>query len=177
LTISRQIKYQEAEGECELGLGQAAFLSEDLAAAEKHFNRALSICRDAQDKKDEAIATYWLGRLDLARGELVRADQRLREALRAFRAFEMRDDLLGCLEDLVALRLLHGTDPDSAVRIAAAATALRSSLGLMQAKHVAAAWDSTVSALRATTDQPNFETQWRTGTDWDSEQVVKEALS
>ena len=73
--------------------------ADDLAEARLRFKRSLTVCRDAGDKRGEANALRWLAQVDLQRGDLASARRRLAEALRAFRAFEMREELLGCLED------------------------------------------------------------------------------
>ena len=99
LAIAREIRHQEVEGECELVLGEVAFETADDAQASLRFKRSLTVCREAGDKRGEANALRWLARVDLQAGDLASARLRLADALRAFRAFEMREELLGCLED------------------------------------------------------------------------------
>ena len=105
LAVAKAIKHRQIEAECELVLGQMSFEVGDRLQAEARFTRSLSICRDAADKKGEANAQWWLGKADLQSGELANARQRLRGALEVFRAFEMHDELLGCLEDFAVLAL------------------------------------------------------------------------
>ena len=66
------------------------------------------MCREAGDKRGEANALRWLARVDLQAGDLASARVRLADALRAFRAFEMREELLGCLEDHAELAEAEG---------------------------------------------------------------------
>ena len=65
--------------------------------------RSLSVCREAADKRGEANALWWLGKVELQAGRLESARAQLGEALKAFREFEMWEELLGCLEDLAVL--------------------------------------------------------------------------
>ena len=97
LAIAREIKHQEVEGECELVLGESAFELDDRPQACQRFKRSLTVCREAGDKRGEANALCWLGRFDLREGDLASARIRLVESLRAFRAFEIWEETLGCL--------------------------------------------------------------------------------
>ena len=82
------------------------------------------MCREAGDKRGEANALRWLARVDLQEGDLASARLRLADALRAFRAFEMREELLGCLEDHAELAQAEGK-VEVAVGLAAAAAQSR----------------------------------------------------
>jgi tetratricopeptide (TPR) repeat protein len=176
LTLARQIKFQEAQGDCELGLGQVAYIAGDVAQASARFNQALSVCHDAADKKGEASATYWLGRLDLDRKDFESARQRLGTALKAFRAFEMREELLDCLEAIVALQLELPEPPEGAVQLAAAATESRTRLGIHRTQHAELRWQDTVSKLGATVPKDTFQALWSVGSLWHDEEAVTQAL-
>ena len=75
----------------------------DLAHARQWLTRSLTVCREAGDKRGDAIAQWWLGRVDLGAAHFESARARLDTALQAFRAWEMQEELLGCLEDQAAL--------------------------------------------------------------------------
>ena len=120
LAIAREIRHQEVEGECELVLGEVALETGDAAQACLRFKRSLTVCREAGDKRGEANALRWLARVDLRSGDFASARLRLSDALRAFRAFEMREELLGCLEDHAELAEAEGKR-EVAVGLAAAA--------------------------------------------------------
>src|SRR4029079_13648408 len=62
LAIARSIKNQEIEGECELMLGEICFEAGSLEQACLRFNRSLTFCREAGDKRGEANASRWLGK-------------------------------------------------------------------------------------------------------------------
>src|SRR4249919_3651540 len=110
------------DSSCEGYLGELALAAADLSAAHARFTRSLQICRDAEDKRDEAIALWCLGKTETASGDHVTARRRLVEALRAFKELEMRAEALDCLEDCAVLSLA-AREPDRAVRLLAAAVA------------------------------------------------------
>jgi predicted ATPase/class 3 adenylate cyclase len=174
LAIARAIKHQELEGECELVLGKAALEDEDLAQADIRFKRSLTVCREAGDKRGEANAQWWLGRTDLRLGELAGAHKRLEEALAAFRAFEMREELIGCLEDHAALARADGRH-DLAVRLAGLATVLRGRLELKRAPHDERRWQETVQSLRGELSPGEFTAAWNEGAEWSIDRAIASA--
>ena len=129
LAIAQDIDYREVEGECELALGELALHAGDLPAAGQRLDRSLTVSREAADKRGEANALWWLGKVALQAGQLEPARAQLGEALKAFREFEMWDELLGCLEDHAVLARHLGSS-DAAIRVAATATSARKRLGL-----------------------------------------------
>jgi tetratricopeptide (TPR) repeat protein len=176
LMLARQIKFQEVQADCELGLGQVAYLSGDTVQAESRFNQALTVCRDAADKKGEASATYWLGRLDLDRNDFEQARRRLADALKAFRAFEMREELLDCLEAIVVLKLELSGGAEGVVSLAAATAESRQRLGLRRNRHAETRWQHTVSRLNSELPEATFQAQWSAGSIWYEEEAVAHAL-
>ena len=115
-------------------MGEVAFESDDGTEAELWFKRSLTVCREAADKRGEANALRWLGKCDRLRGDTASARSRLSDALRAFRMFEMWDELLGCLDDFADLIQLEGA-ADVAVRLSAAAAKARERLRLARSAH------------------------------------------
>jgi predicted ATPase len=146
LVLSRDIGHRETEGECELMLGEIAFETDDQGAARRHFERSATICAEAADKNGEAKAAWWLAKVDIAEQRLVSAGRRLGDALHTFRAFEMRTELLGCLEDCAGLAHFRGRARDAAI-IAAAAAASRKRLSLVQSQRAAARSQELASAI------------------------------
>ena len=136
-------RHQEVEGECELVLGEVAFEIGDAAQACLRFKRSLTVCREAGDKRGEANALRWLARVDLQAGDLASARARLSDALRAFRAFEMREELLGCLEDHAEVAEAEGKR-EIAVGLVAAAARSRERLCL----DPFAAWRAALAGAR-----------------------------
>jgi len=151
LAIAREVGQREVEGECELVLGQVEFEAGALPTALARLTRSLEICRAAADRRGEGLAIWWLARVDLASGRLGDARGRLREALLRFRAFEMREELLGCLEDHAALALADGA-PAMAARLAGSVAASRERLGLARAPRHALRWQLCLDRIGAAHD-------------------------
>ena len=176
LTIARAIKHQEAEGAAELALGEAAFESGDQPRAYVRFQRSLTVCQAAGDKRGIANATCWLGRLDLLGGNLAQARTRAQEALRAFHAFEMRIELLTCLEDHADLGSQSGA-AELAVKLAAATSAMRSRLGLSRSPRAEARWQTRVDAFKRSLPEEAFASVWVEGENWELENAMSSALA
>ena len=162
LALARQLEHREAEADCELAFGQLEFDIGTPARARDRFTRSLAISRGAADKRGEAKALWWLAKVDLGNRALTVAGAGLDEALHAFRAFEMRDELLGCLEDCAVLASL--VDRGSlAVQIGAAATAARERLSLIRPPRSELRWQRHVDALRAAMGSESFQAVWDEG--------------
>ena len=176
LALARELRNQEVEGECELTLGEAAIEAGDQPRAFVRFSRAHAIGHDAGDKRGMVRATRWLGRLDLESGNLNQARERLNESLRAFRAFEMREELLCAVEDHALLA--QRCDASAlAVRLAAAATTQRERLALARKPRAAARWAAETTGIRSGLDAAQCEVAWLDGQQWEVEQAVAAALS
>jgi predicted ATPase/class 3 adenylate cyclase/tetratricopeptide (TPR) repeat protein len=176
LAIARDIEHQEIEAECELVLGEILLEGGSAEAACARFKRSLTICREAGDKRGEANALWWLGQADMRSGDLKAARGRLAEALRAFRAFEMREELLGCLEDLAALASAEHR-PTDAARLAAATARLREALALAIAPRRQRRWQLQVETIRADLPPAEFETASQEGRAWSVDRAIQGALA
>jgi tetratricopeptide (TPR) repeat protein len=176
LAIAREIRHQEVEGECELVLGEVAFDTGDVVQASLRFKRSLTVCRDAGDKRGEANALRWLARVDLQAGDLASARARLDDALRAFRAFEMHEELLGCLEDWAELAQAEGKI-ETAVGLAAWAAGSRQRLGLPRSPRGELRWQALVGGLRRTMADAPFEGAWGEAQQWQIDEAMRHALS
>ena len=176
LAVAREIRHQEVEGECELVLGELALEVADTDQASHRFKRSLTVCRDAGDKRGEANALRWLARVELQSGDLKSARARFSEALRAFRAFEMREELFGCLEDCADLAEAEGK-LELAVTLAATAARSRDRLGLHRSPRGELRWQALVKRLRrAMTDAP-FNAAWNDAQRLQTDEVISQALS
>ncbi len=175
LEIAREIKHQELEAECELFLGATALQGDDREQAGLRFRRSLTVCREAGDKRGEAHAMWWLGQLDLRSGELASARTRLSDALRAFRAFESWEDVLGCLEDHAVLALTEGF-ADLSVGLAAVASKARERLGLVHSPRDAARWQSHLSDIRRAVPDLQYSGVWLKAQDWQIDIAIQRAL-
>jgi len=176
LAIAREIRHQEVEGECELVLGKVAFEMADAAQASLRFKRSLTVCREAGDKRGEANALRWLARVDLNAGDLASARARLSDALRSFRAFEMREELLGCLEDHAELAQAEGKVV-IAVGLAASAAKSREQLGLTRSPRGELCWQALIGRLRRTMIEAPFDSAWDEAQQWQIDEAIRHALS
>jgi predicted ATPase/class 3 adenylate cyclase len=177
LKLVRQIKHPETEAETELALAQLAFYQGDSASAEAALSRSLKICLGAGDRRGAANALAWQGKLDVLADRLPLARSRLAEALAAFNAFDMREQLLACLEDHAALAL-HSNDASRAIKLAAAAQQLRHKAGLPLPAHAKQLWQALRAKLSvARQDQQSFQSAWQEGQGWDTAEALRQALA
>jgi predicted ATPase/class 3 adenylate cyclase len=176
LALAQRIKYSEVESECEVNLGELALDAGDAAAASKRFSRALSVCRDAGNRRGESTARWGLGKIDRMRGDLNAARVRLGGALRAFRAYEMHEELLGCLEDHAALWHALGNDAEAA-RMHAAVDVSRQRLALRRSPRAEARVRAMIASLRAGMGDTAFDAAWSAGTRWEIGEAAAAALA
>ena len=176
LALARSIKHQELEGDCELLLGEISFDADDLPNAGRHVKRSLTICREAGDKRGEARATWWLGKAELHEGDLDAARRSLTAALAAFRAFEMREDLVSGLGDWSVLAAAEGRLP-LAAQLAAAVDCASERLALTRSPRNARFWVAHVESLRAEMAPEEFETARAQGKGWDIDEALQRAQS
>ena len=176
LSIAREIKHQELEAECELVLGETAFEGDDREQAGLRFKRSLTVCREAGDKRGEANALWWLGQLDLLGGDIASARARLSDALRAFRAFETWEEVLGCLEDHAVLAHAEGRS-DVAVCLAAVAAKSRERLGLVHSPRSEARWQARLTEMRAAVPDLQYSGLWLEAQQWQIDNAIRQALS
>jgi predicted ATPase/class 3 adenylate cyclase len=162
LELARAIENREIEGECELVLGEIAFEAGDPVAAGNHLKRSLVVCSDAGDKRGEANATWWLGKISLASGDVATARRRLETARRAFEAFEMREGLLDCLEDLAAVELAEG-QPERAARIAGSCARSRERLQIARSPRRQRRWTAKEQEIRSAAGPDTFAAAWEEG--------------
>lgn len=174
LAIARAVKHQEIEGECELVLAEAAWRGDDPVQAAVRLKRSFTVCREAGDKRGEANAQWWLGKVDLRQGDLAAARQRLGDAVVAFRGFEMHEPMLGCLEDQAELARLEG-DPLLAVRLAALVGKVRERLNLARSPRNEQRWRDELDRLRAAVDPAEHAAAWATGAEWEIDQAIAAA--
>ena len=176
LVIARDIHHPAVEGELVLLLGTVALEAGDLAQATSHFARAQGICHAAADKRGEASAHWWLGRAALLAGRLELARVQLAASLQAFRDFEMREELLGCLEDhaLLATAMVR---PGVAARLAAATALPRDRLKLPRVPRHELRWQAYIAGLQAAIDEAALDEAWREGHAWSINEAVDAALA
>ena len=175
LAIAREIAYHLTESESELLLGALALFAGERVEAEARFAASLAVCRDAGDRRGEANAQRWLGKAALDGGDLASARRRLGDALRDLAAFEMREEMVDCLEDHVALSLREGR-PEHAAQLAGAVAQARVRLALARPPRDERAWRALVDRLHGELPDDRFDAAWNRGQGWETREAVREAL-
>ena len=110
-----------------------------------------------------------------ARHELDRR-VRLAEAMRAFHAFEMNVEMVGCLEDFGEL-MLCSESPDSGASFLGAAASLRERLSLPRSRRNDGHWAQLVARARALAGDQTFVTAFANGRNWATGDAVEHALT
>ncbi len=174
LRIAQAIEDREVEGEAELRLGENAFEAGRPADARRHLERSLAICREAGDRRGEAHALCWLGKVDLEAGDIEPARRQLGQALMAFRDFEMREDLVDCLEDHAELALRMG-DAKLGARLGAAAEQFRGRLDLARSPKGHWRWQTRLDSLRKCLPDMLFGIAWEAGRTIELNVAVRDA--
>jgi hypothetical protein len=174
--LARVIKQQELEGDCERQLGEIALDADDRPNATSHLKRSLTICRDAGDKRGVARALWWLGKAELHEGDIEGARRSLAAALAAFRAFEMREDLVSGLGDWSALAAAEGRI-ELAVQLTAAVDSASERLALRRPPRSAQRWTAHIESLRASMTPNEFELARSEGKGWDIDEALRRAQS
>jgi hypothetical protein len=121
------------------------------------------------------MALWWMGKVDLVAGNMASARIRLGRALHAFHAFDMRAELLECLEDYAALVRIDGVLED-AVRLRAATARSRQRLGLLRGPAAERRWLGELAMLRQALGDRAFDEAWSQGRAWDINEAVRQVL-
>jgi predicted ATPase/DNA-binding NarL/FixJ family response regulator len=124
LAIARDIDHQWAAARTLLGLGDLARLTGNPAKARQRYLEALAIAREVNARPEMARCLAGLGRIETGQGELELAAQHLAESIDLSRSTGSRIGVIRSLDSFAALAIAQGS-PDVAVRLAAAAAALR----------------------------------------------------
>ena len=173
--LSSRLGNREVEAECELVRGEMAIDSGAHHRARELFERSLTISQDAADRRGQANALWRLAKIDLIDGALESAGTRLGAALRVFRAFDMRIELLGCLEDYANLLHAHGHS-DVAVSLWAAVTAACRGLNAVRAPRKELRRVEQLESLRRAMTTTAFDQAWQDGENWSVDQALHVAL-
>ncbi len=176
LLIARDLKHCEIQSECERMLGELALQAGDVPGARVWFARSLEACRVAGDKRDEATSLWWMGKADVAAGDSDLASTRFGAALRSFQAFEMNEEVLGCLEDHGRLAHSLGRCQD-ATRLYAVAATQRERRALARPPRSERRWRDAVTATREVLGDAAFEAAWSEGTGWKLDEAIGHALA
>ncbi len=176
LVIARSVKHQELEATASATWAKSRCAPENLKAAQTRFARSLKVCRDAEDKRGEAIALWHLGSTDAAAGDLDAARAKLTEALRALQAFEMNAEVLDCLDDYAKVLQLAGQH-ETAVHALSAVEGSRDALGLRRSPQRDTEMQARMETARAALGQLAFGDAWATGKTWALDETIDRVLA
>ena len=145
------------------------------AAAAGMISESISLLSAVGDKVSEADALEVAGRVALARGDLSTARQYFRDGLA--RQQEMNDwrQIPSLLEGLSYL-LLSRSRPADAVRLLAAAGALRDKLPLTRLQIEQPAYQLALAELRLQLDEASIQVLWQDGQDLSAAEAVRLAV-
>ena len=173
--IALKVKHLELESECERNLGDLALRSGEVQAAQTWFARSFALCQKAEDRRGEAIVRGRQGRIALVRGDLEHARAQLADAMRALRNFEMRSELLDCLDDFAQLLQRMGQITE-AVGLFGAVAANRETLRLPRSSDEQARAQASLHAARGSVAQSDFDAAWSMGRSWTLDKAVDHVL-
>ncbi|MDC8770580.1 tetratricopeptide repeat protein [Roseateles albus] len=176
LALARTHKHPETEAEAELITGLIAFEAQDFDKADLAFARSLKICLAAGDRRGVANALWRQSQVLSVKGEWAEASSRLYDALTAFNAFEMREQLLGCLDDHAVLALGLGHQ-ELAVGLASASTQLRNNARLTRPQRAQARWQAWLEQLKEAVPASAYEQLWQEALGWGSDDLLRKSLA
>ncbi|MDQ4133037.1 MAG: tetratricopeptide repeat protein, partial [Actinomycetota bacterium] len=169
LSMSSQFGLTYLTARCLLGLGEMAMLEGDEPAAAERFDQALAVAQPNGDR--QAVAAAWHALADLARvqGPVERAHSLCVRAMRLQREIGDRAGLARSLETAAALL----RPANAAVRLFAAAHALRDRGDYGREPAVAEAYHADLARCRQDLDAEAFAKAWNEGL----ELTVREAVT
>jgi len=174
LAVARTIGHREIEADCLLVRAELAFEANDSTLARQCLTQARQVCQDSGNKRGDARALCWLGKTNLADGSFSAARPELAAALRSSVELEMREEMLGCLEDVAALAAFSG-EPLFAARLLGGAAAARAQRSLIRAPRAERRWDQLLQAMRDELDEDSFSDAYATGSRWGLDEAVATA--
>ena len=186
LDLAQDLGQRELEAECQYELGALALEAGRSAAAHQAWDASLRIARESGNRRGEAFALWGLARWLLAEGGTGQGPARdavqahLRAALRAFRDFEMREQILAALETWVAWQVAGGLQPPgqatTAAAVALSVDALRQALSLPRSPGAEARWLGLRATLQAGLPDAAWQAARQLGEAWTLDQAGEAAL-
>lgn len=173
LEITYEIDQQWGAARALLGLGDLARLTGDLNQANQRYTDALAIVREINAKPEIARCLAGLGRISISQGDLAAAGKYFGDSLELSKSTGSRIGVIRGLDAFAALATELGM-PEPAIKIAAAATALRAEAGLPEAP--AARISKVIDAAAPLGDQAVSDL-WAAGLLLDSDAAVSLALA
>jgi len=152
-------------------LGQVLYLAGEVERAEQVWTQGLELARGVGDRWVIAQVLMLLGRVSLQAGRLDEARHRLQEAIHHQLALRQVGGVANVLEVLAGVAVAEGR-PTAAIRLAAAAAAMWTSIGLISPLHWRAELDRVLAAARAAIDEEAAAHAWDEGASLTLEDAV-----
>ncbi|MDP1899831.1 MAG: hypothetical protein Q8K96_05200 [Rubrivivax sp.] len=176
LAVAREIAYRESEAACQLLRAELAWEAQDAVQARQCGDESLRICQESGDKRGAANAHGWLARLALDAADAPEVQRHLALAMRVFCDFEMREPLLGSLEDAARAAALFGDD-GLAVALIAAVAQSRERLNLRRAPRAERRCQAHQQALRSRLGDAGFDAGCSEGGRWTVDEACSAAFT
>jgi predicted ATPase/DNA-binding CsgD family transcriptional regulator len=173
LAVMREIDQQWGSAKALLGLGDLARLTGDPNAARQRYQQALPILREVNARPEIARCLAGLGRLAISQGELALARRHLTESIELSRSSGSRIGVIRALEAFTTLAIAED-DPVLAVRLAAAAAAIRRATELPGGSP--ASWSRRVLDVAARLGDEVIGELWAEGSTLSSDAAVALAV-
>ena len=145
-------------------------------AAATLVGEALALFRALGDRWGTARALLGQGRILIAQNQTATALPLLREGLTVFHQAGIKLGVAECCEALAQVDASQGRGAQ-AVRLLAAATGLRATIGAARSSHERAAHDAACARLRRMLGQADFDAAWTAGQALTGEQTIAAALT
>jgi predicted ATPase len=177
LRLSRVVGDQGSVAMALGNLGYMACLQGDYGRAARLLQESLPLWEQLGDKKNLANALINLGTVTREQGDYGQATALYKESLALRGTGEQRrgvDDDAECLEGLAAVACALG-QAERAVRLCAAAAALREAIGAPLPPAERATYERTVATARTRLDEVTFATAWEEGRAMTLEQAIAAA--
>jgi predicted ATPase/DNA-binding CsgD family transcriptional regulator len=172
LAVMRGIDQQWGAARTLLGLGDLARLTGDVYAARRRYEEALVILREVNARPEIARCLAGLGRIAMDQGEIAVGRQHLTRSIELSRSIGSRIGTIRGVEAFAALAVAEG-HPERAVRLAAAAAALREAAHLPPRP---AAWADRYLAAARDLGEDEAARLWEQGSGLDASSAVELAL-
>ena len=172
LAIAREIDQLWGAARALLGLGDLARVTSELDRARRHYEEALVILREVDALPELARCLAGLGRMAISQGQLALARRYLTESIELSRSTGSRFGVIRALESFAGLAAAE-LDPGVAVRLSAAAAALRRAASLPDAS---AARTNRIFDAAAPLGEEAVAELWAAGSELTDEAAITLAL-
>ncbi len=158
------------------GLGELAVRRGQYERARDFLSESLEINRRIKNKWELAIALGTLGWIALLQGDYPEMRKLLGESLNLRKETGDRGGMAWCLEKIAEANCLQ-SHHQCAATIFGAASALRAPVGSVMDAADRPGYESLISKVRSTLDQPAFEAAWNEGKAMTLEQAMDYAIT